>query len=215
MPNSVSSRNATTNTRFYRQSVVHSRNSRISANPGYSGVSAAVLTIQPNTYATRVACSMNSMRKLLMSRIVAKRFSTRSAIRMIVLEYLHYDLHDARAQAESRWQEWLVEREVVALPRRAQVYAMGQRQRRRCSFSSVTGGIVARVAHGGFAGQYYRFADPGKICRNRTSRAGCQTSSRREAAATARTGRRADYSRGKNYPNQNSPKCRPLTSCPR
>ena len=38
-----------------------------------------------------------------------------------VLEYLHYDLRDARAQAESRWQEWLVEREVVALPRRAQV----------------------------------------------------------------------------------------------
>jgi len=38
-----------------------------------------------------------------------------------VLEYLHYDLRDARAQAESRWQEWLVEREVAALPRRAQV----------------------------------------------------------------------------------------------
>lgn len=38
-----------------------------------------------------------------------------------VLEDLHYDLRDARAQAESRWQEWLVEREVVTLPRRAQV----------------------------------------------------------------------------------------------
>ena len=38
-----------------------------------------------------------------------------------VLEYLHYDLRDARTQAESRWQEWRVEREVVALTRRAQV----------------------------------------------------------------------------------------------
>ena len=38
-----------------------------------------------------------------------------------VLEYLHYDLRDARAQAESRWQEWRVEREVVALTRRTQV----------------------------------------------------------------------------------------------
>jgi outer membrane biosynthesis protein TonB len=38
-----------------------------------------------------------------------------------VLEYLHYDLRDARAQAESRWHEWLVEREAGTLRHRAQV----------------------------------------------------------------------------------------------
>ena len=37
------------------------------------------------------------------------------------LEYLHYDLRDAMAQAESRWHEWRVEREAGPLPHRSQV----------------------------------------------------------------------------------------------
>jgi len=37
------------------------------------------------------------------------------------LEDLHYDLHDAMAQAESRWHEWRVEREARPLSHRSQI----------------------------------------------------------------------------------------------
>ena len=70
------------------------------------------------------------------------------------LEYLHYDLRDAMAQAESRWHEWRVEREAGPLPHRSQVmpWARGceedDRFRRSLATSllaSITVGLLVSV----------------------------------------------------------------------
>ena len=65
-----------------------------------------------------------------------------------VLESLHYDLRDAMAQAESRWHEWLVERDASPLPLRSQVmpWARGCEEDERFRRSLAASIVVSLVA---------------------------------------------------------------------
>jgi outer membrane biosynthesis protein TonB len=65
-----------------------------------------------------------------------------------VLESLHYDLRDAMAQAESRWHEWLVERDASPLPLRCQVmpWARGCEEDERFRRSLAASILVSLVA---------------------------------------------------------------------